>query len=47
MLSMPVIMLSPPITELRSMHDCYLVKVLHQKLKLKPEKEVSVCSKPY
>ena len=47
MLSMPVIMLSPPITELTSMHDCYLVKVLHLKLKLKLEKEVSVCSKPY
>ena len=29
------------------MHDSYRVKVLHQKLKLKPEKEVSVCSKPY
>ena len=40
-------MLSPPITELTSMHDCYPVKVLHLKLKLKPEKEVSVYSKPY
>ena len=29
------------------MHDCYPVKVLHLKLKLKPEKEASVYSKLY
>lgn len=44
MLSMQVLMLSPPISKLISTYDCYAgaVKKLHQKLKLKTEKEVSI-----
>ena len=44
MLSMQVLMLSPPISKLISTYDCYAgaVKELLQKLKLKTEKEVSI-----
>ena len=44
MLSMQVLMLSTPISKLISTYDCYAgaVKKLHQKLKLKTEKEVSI-----
>ena len=44
MLSMRVLMLSPPVSKLISTYDCQAggVKELHQKLKLKTEKEVSI-----
>ena len=47
MLLMQVLTLSLPISQSISTHDCYLGKVLRQRLNLKPEKEVSVYSKPH